>query len=93
MLLKIVEAVGMVLFGLPVALCFLALPVLALYWTRPGKIFVPPGHVVADRGIVLRANAPVLYWLYWSLELTLSPLIGFGLLVSVIAGIAGLIAS
>jgi hypothetical protein len=59
--IKFVEVGLVLLFGLPIVLAFLSLPVMALAWLRKGKIFVPPGRSIVDQCIILRHESPIAY--------------------------------
>lgn len=89
MMLKAIEISLLLLFAIPVILAFLAVPVMAIWWLPKGKLFTLPGHIVADRGIILRHESPVVYWLFFLGELVQCPLIALGLLGGVISAILG----
>lgn len=90
-MIKAAEVALVLVIGLPIVLAFLSLPVMALVWLRKGKIFVPPGRGISDRGIILRHEEPVSYWLSFLFEMTLAPLIAVGILGGVLSAVTSIL--
>jgi hypothetical protein len=91
-MIKAAEILFVLVIGLPIVFAFLMLPVMALAWLRKGKLLTPPGRVVTGRGIVLRHENPIQYWLWFLIEMTFFPFVALGVAGAVISAIASIVA-
>jgi hypothetical protein len=91
-MIKAAEILLVVIVGLPVLFAFLMLPVMALVWLPKGKLLSPLGRVVAGRGIVLRHENPIQYWLWFLIEMTFFPFVALGVTGAMISAIASIVA-
>lgn len=92
-MIKAMEVLLVLILGLPVIVAFLMLPVMALFWLPKGKLISPPGRVVTHRGIILRHENPVQYWVWFLVEMTFFPIVALGVTGGVISCITYIMAS